>query len=425
MSSSKASLKKKSRSSFELYQLKQDIKKLESRRSFNGATCLITFYIKPDSNIHDVTQTLREEQGTAVNIKDKNTGKAVQSAISSILSQMKNIRRGENGLVLFAGMTQLNKIEFFAVHPPEPVGIKQYICDSIFHTEHLREMLKEKERYGFIVIDRGAATFAVVQGAHMKVLLQKDSFVPSKHGRGGQSQARIERGIEIIAQEWFQKMAEKATEIFIHDEPISGLVIGGPAMSKDEFVKNKALDYRLKKKLLGVFDLGYTGRQGLKDLQKAAASTLADVRIVQEEKIVERFMSHLGKDTGLAAYGENEVRQALEAGAVDILMMTDDVDRMCLALACESCGTEFKRSAPTGEPNENYLAGLGKLSCPQCKGTSIVLKSETDLVEELGESAEASGTTVEIISADHEGGSMLSGTFRGITAILRYAYFGQ
>jgi len=130
--------KEKKRSSVELYLLKHEIEKLESKRSFNMSTSLVSLYIPPGTRLSDINSQLRDEYGTATNIKDKNTGKAVQSAISSIMSRMKTIPdAGENGIAIFCGITQNNKVEYFLIHPPERVGIKLYVCDYVFHVDHL------------------------------------------------------------------------------------------------------------------------------------------------------------------------------------------------------------------------------------------------------------------------------------------------
>ncbi|MHA1218331.1 MAG: hypothetical protein ACTSO5_06570 [Candidatus Heimdallarchaeaceae archaeon] len=118
----------KKRTSVERYMLKHELNKLESKKSFNMSTSLVTLYIPPGTRLSDVNAQLRDEYGTATNIKDKSTGKAVQSALSSIMSRIKTIPdSGENGLVIFCGITQNNKVEFFLISPPDPVGIKLYL----------------------------------------------------------------------------------------------------------------------------------------------------------------------------------------------------------------------------------------------------------------------------------------------------------
>ena len=165
-------------------------------------------------------------------------------ALRSILARMQYLENGENGLAIFAGVTQeAGKMEYHLIIPPDPISKKDYICDSRFHVEYLKEMFQSKDQLGVIVIDRGGATFALIRGNYLNILADEDSFVPGKHGRGGQSAGRIERGIEILAQEYFSKMARLANQLFIDGDKviISGLVVGGPAMSKDSYLNTPPL----------------------------------------------------------------------------------------------------------------------------------------------------------------------------------------
>ena len=140
-----------SASSFEIYKIKQSIERLERKKSFNGATCLVTLYMPHGTSLPDVTNQLTDERGTAANIKSKQTGKAVTAALSSILSRLKQLKTlPKNGLVIFCGQTETGKIEYWLITPADPITRKMYVCDSRFHTEHLREQLVEKEQYGLI-----------------------------------------------------------------------------------------------------------------------------------------------------------------------------------------------------------------------------------------------------------------------------------
>ncbi|MHA2502165.1 MAG: peptide chain release factor aRF-1, partial [Candidatus Kariarchaeaceae archaeon] len=153
----------------------------------------MTLYIPPGTRLSDITSKLTDEMGTATSIKDKNTGKAVAEALRSILSRMQYLENGVNGLAIFGGVTeQAGKMEYFAIEPPEPITKKDYICDSRFHVDHLEEQIAEKNTLGILIIDRGGATFATIRGSALKIVADEDSFVPGKHGRGGQSAGRIE-----------------------------------------------------------------------------------------------------------------------------------------------------------------------------------------------------------------------------------------
>ncbi len=410
------------RSSVEKYRLKQQIQHLKNKSSFNQSTSLVTLYIPPGTQLSDIANLLREEYGTAANIKDKNTGKAVQAAIQSILGRLKLLHNTENGLVIFCGQTE-DGMEFHAIKPPEPVTIKQYVCDNIFHTEHLEDMLEEKDAYGLVVIDRGGATFAVVRGNHLEIVHDKDSFVPSKHRQGGQSAQRFERGLELMANEWFNRMAELANKIFLETHPVKGIIVGGPAMGKEQFVNSLRLDYRIKKMIIGTEDVGYTGIQGIKELLEKAAPKLQELRYIEEKKLVQEFLTHLAKDDGKATYGEKEVKEALLAAAADVVLVSEAVDHYEVTVECQACGHSFKETVKASEIIE-YEIKLKERKCPKCGEQRLEIVEKIDLVEQLDEMAQQTGARVEIISTDHDEGKMLMDAFGGIAAILRYDFRG-
>lgn len=411
------------RSSIERYLLKHDIEKLEAKRSFNMSTSLVSLYIPPGTRLSDINSQLRDEYGTATNIKDKNTGKAVQAAISSIMSRMKTISDpGENGIAIFCGITQGNKVEYFLIDPPEQIGIKLYLCDYIFHVEHLKDMLDDKLRYGLVIVSRGDATLATIQGSRLDVIWDEDSFVPGKTRMGGQSQRRYQRLVDEAAQKWFSKVATKMNEIYLNEHPVEGIVVGGPALSKAEFLDSKEIDYRIKEKIIGIYDVGYGGSQGIRELLERAQEKLSDFELIKERQLAEKFMEHLGKDTGLAAYGEKQVRDALEKGAVETVLVSEDVDRVNMEIKCDGCDYTKTESVKTKEYNE-FVKELSERKCPECNQSKMYIEKEVDLITELHELAKNTGANLEVIATTHDEGATLYNVFGGIAGILRYKLY--
>ncbi|MEA2070756.1 MAG: peptide chain release factor aRF-1 [Asgard group archaeon] len=407
-------------SSFENYKIKQSIERLEKKRSFNGATCLVSLYIPPGTSIPDVSQQLIEERGTAANIKSKQTGKAVVAALSSILNRLKKIKEPpENGLVIFCGMTESGKVEYYPIQPKEPISKKLYVCDSRFHTEHLKEQLEEKDQYGLMVIDRETAAYAILRGNHLNFLRNISSFVPGKHGKGGQSQRRIQRGTEILAQEHLKKAGEVANELFLNVDDLKGIVIGGPSLAKDNFVKSDHLDYRLKDKIIGTIDTGYTGEQGIRELMEKSTELLKDVRYLEEKNLVQDFLQELGKDTGMVAYGQQEVLKAIELGAVDTLLISEELDVIQATVECAQCDYENTKAIKARKFSD-YENEILKKSCPKCGSPKLSIKETEDFVEEIGKKAKDISADIEIISTDTEEGMILYKSFGGLVALLRY-----
>ncbi len=411
----------KAASSFETYKIKQSIERLERKKSFNGATCLVTLYMPNGTSIPDVTQQLVDERGTAANIKSKQTSKAVTAALSSILNRIKQIRDlPNNGLVIFCGMTQNGKVEYIPITPVEPITRKMYVCDSRFHTEHLREQLEEKEQFGLMVVDRETAAYALLRGNHMTFLRNLHSFVPGKHGKGGQSQRRIQRGTEILAQDHLRRAGEVASKLFLEVPDLKGIVLGGPSLAKENFVRGNFLDFRLTDKVLGTVDTGYTGEQGIRELMEKSSEILKDVCYLKEKQLVQIFLRELGKDTGQVAYGQKEVMKAIELGAVKTLLISEELDVFQTKVLCPQCNYT-KQEAVKAKEFVEFEEEILKRNCPECGSSKLSIEDTIDFVEELGKRAVEIGAEIEIVSTDTEEGMILYKSFGGLVAILRYS----
>jgi len=390
---------------------------LEELEKFEGrGTELISVYIPPKRPISDVVAYLRDEYGTSANIKSKTTRKNVMSAIESIMSRLKYFKMPPpNGLVVFVGHVikrgDQTEMVSYVLEPPEPVQSFIYKCDSKFYLEPLKAMLGEKDVYGLLVIDRKEATIGFLKGTRVEVVKHLDSMVPSKHHQGGQSSRRFERLIELAVHEFFKKVGDKANEVFLAEEKLKGILVGGPGGTKDSFLKGDYLHHELKKKIIDVFDVGYTDEYGLQELVQKASNTLKNLEVFKERQLLERFFREIRKpDGGLALYGEKEVREALERGAVEVLLISDSLRRYRVTWRCPQCGKEIKETVK-GEIPEKI--------CEDCNVPMEVVEKK-DLIEEYYDIAEQFNTQVELISNESEEGKIFAKAFGGIAAILRY-----
>ena len=389
----------------------------ESEQAQGRGTELVSVYIAPNRPVCDVTNYLRGEISQSSNIKSQTTRKHVQQAIESCISRIKGYRMPPpNGLVVFAGHKQIGadqtEMVAFVLEPPESVQSFLYRCDSKFYTEPLHEMMTEKELYGLVVIDRSEATVGLLRGKRIEVLKNMQSLVPSKHRMGGQSARRFERLIEIAAHEWYEKVADVMTDAFLSRPEMKGIVIGGPGYTKEYFATQDYIHHELKKKILEPYlDTGYTDEYGLRELVEKARSILSDLDLMREKTLVQKLMDEIRKEEGgLAAYGEDQVRHALQLGAVDTLLVSEGLRKLRLKLKCVNGDWEGERTVADE-------ATLPK--CPQDGGNLTVVQKE-DIIEEFSALAAQSGTKVELISKESEEGELFLRAFGGIAAILRY-----
>jgi peptide chain release factor subunit 1 len=403
------------------YEFKRQLEELRSKQG--QGTELITLYIPHEKRISDVVAYLRDEHGSAANIKSKSTRDNVQSALESIMSRLKYYKEPpENGMVIFTGAVSLggNKqaMESIVVEPPQPITSFSYRCGSNFELEKLEDMLVDKKTFGLIVVDRREASIGTLKGKHITPMRHLTSTVPGKQRKGGQSSHRFQQLRLIAINEFNKRIGDAANDIFLNIDrnDFQGILIGGPTPTKEEFEKGEYLHHELQPKILGLFDVAYTDESGLYELMDAASDMLSNLEVVKEKKYMERFMKELVGDKGLASYGEDSVRANLKLGAVEVLLLSEDLRRSRLTIKCGNCDyTEVKTIKY--RPGETPSAGSEK--CPKCQ-SSLSIAEKVDVVDELSQIAEQMNTQVEFVSTDFEEGEQLFNAFGGIAAILRY-----
>ncbi len=411
------------KTSLELFRLKKTLNTLATKEG--RGTELVSVYVPPGKQISDVLNTLRDEYGTASNIKSTTTRKNVMDAIVKVQQRLKLFKEPpENGLVIFCGAIPQNgpgseRIETYVVSPPEPIHIYLYRCDARFHTEYLQEMLREKETYGILLIDTSEATLATLQGRRLDIVLKLTSGVPGKTRAGGQSARRYERLRDMRIQEFFTRVGKHTNETFLPIENFKGLILAGPGPTKLDFEKGEFLNYMLKDKIIGVVDTSYVEEQGVKEVVDRAPEIMRKVRYIEEKKLMQQFLYEIGHDTGMVTYGEEDVRRSLDSGAVRILLLSDGLEVSRVTLKCSACGYQEQQTVK----NQNLMSFEQELSgkpCPKCRAPALGISENQDLVDNFAQLAEYTNAEVEIISSETEEGQMLKNSFGGIVAILRF-----
>ena len=406
------------------YEFKKTLERL--RQKEGSGTELITIYIPPDKQIHDVTSQLRDEFGQCSNIKSKQTRSNVQSAISSILSRLKYYNKPpESGLAIFCGAVKIGgdrtDLECTIIEPPDIVPLYMYRCSSRFELEPMEQMLVEKEVYGLLVLDRRESYIGFLRGNRIEPVSGVTSTVPGKQRKGGQSAMRFQRLRLIAINEYYKKVADRATDVFMAEPDFynrfKGVLIGGPTPTKDEFASGEYLHHELQKRIIGLFDVSYTNESGLSELVDNAQDALRGVEVMKEKSVMDRFLKELIKDESASAYGEESVRKNLEIGAVDTLLLSETLRKERLQVRCQSCDYAKEETVQVERGKSVKDIPLG--NCPKCTAP-LYLEGETDIIDELTELADVSGTKVMIISDDFEEGSILYNAFGGVAAILRY-----
>ncbi len=405
------------------FKLKRTLEMLADKEG--RGTELISLYVPPGRRIHEVLANLREEYGTASNIKSRTTRKNVQDAIDRTSQRLKLFKEPPtNGLVIFCGAIPRNgagteRMETFVLEPPEPINIYFYRCDARFHLEPLLAMVKERNAYGVIVIDTSDAVVAVVRGQRMEILQKFSSGVAGKHRAGGQSARRFERIREQSLNDYYHRVGAHAYELLSEIEGLKGLIVGGPGPTKYDFIEGDYLNYMLKEKILATIDTSYVGEQGVEEIVSKSGEILRGVRYMEEKKIVQKFLYEIGHETGLGVYGETQVRKYLNAGIVETLIVSEKLNTIHVFVKCKNCGNVDDSLIPQSG-FVKFEQDLLSAACKKCNSVSLAIDDRKDLVDELIEIADKQNANVAIISTETDEGVMLRDSFGGIAAILRY-----
>ena len=354
------------------HHLKAFIKEIEQHKG--RGTELVSVYVPAGYDLNKISTHIAQEQGTASNIKSKQTRDNVINALERMIQHLKLYpRTPPNGLAAFAGNVAEREgqqdYQVWSIEPPIPLNTRIYRCDKEFVIEPLRDMVEDKEVYGLVVMDRRDATIALLKGKTIVPLTKTHSEVAGKTRAGGQSAPRFARLREGATKDHYKKVADYMKDNFLFMEGLKGIILGGPSTTTNDFMNKDYLTGDVKKKIIGIKDLSYTDEFGLQELLEKSQDVLAEEDVAKEKELMQRFFDKLAKETDNTSYGEAATRKALELGAVDTLLLSEELD--------------------------------------------------DKTVEELEQKAEEFGSTVEIISTDTREGVQLRDLGK-VAAILRF-----
>ncbi len=354
--------------------LKRLIKEVKGKQGRH--TELISLYVPQGYDLNNVLNQLAQEQGTASNIKSKSTRKNVVDALEKVIQHLRVFKRTpKNGLVVFCGNVSEREgqqdLQIWSLEPPEPIRVKVYQCDQKFLLEPLEDLVIPKDVYGLIAIDNKTATIATLKGDSYRIVKSLKNYYHGKHRAGGQSHRRFERLIEEESHKFKVKVGEYANTTFLPDiKEVKGVIVGGPAGTKDDFLEGDYLNHELKKKIIGVKDITYTDESGIRELVDKSKDILSEVEMIEHKELIQKFMKVLVSDEKSVAYGDEEIKKALGMGAIKILLLSEKL------------------------PDEE--------------------------IDRLYEEAKKINAEVKIVSMDFEEGFQLWNTFGGKAALLRF-----
>ena len=235
------------------------------------------------------------------------------------------------------------------------------------HIERLREAIEASKRAKvmIVVVDEGEADIALVReyGVEMVASIRRNL--------GGK---RYNTDRESEEKKFFHDLAKTMNEL-MEREGIEKAIVAGPGFVKEEFHKFLHEKYPEVAIKIVIEDTSVTGRNGIYEVIKRGTvdRVYHENRVAKEIQLVEKVLENIAKNNGLATYGLREVEEAVNYGAVETLLVLDELLK--------------------GEHREK--------------------------IEGLMDSVRYSRGEVVVVSSEHEGGEKLK-ALGGLAALLRF-----
>jgi len=125
-----------------------------------------------------------------------------------------------------------------------------------------------------------------------------------------------------------EKSLKSPLKFFISNDKanINGIVLAGCADFKNDLYQSEMFDPRLKPKVLKIVDVSYGGENGFNQAVELAQECLSNVKFVQEKKILSKFFEEISTDSGLVVFGVHDTMKVLETGAIETLLIYENMD---------------------------------------------------------------------------------------------------
>ncbi|MBN2112429.1 mRNA surveillance protein pelota [Candidatus Woesearchaeota archaeon] len=251
----------------------------------------------------------------------------------------------------------------FSIEPGTTITLEKQRWLS-YQLEKLKEACKSKvPKILICVFDREEAYFALMKKYGYELLSRLKGKVQKK-------------AVEEKVKPSFYSEIIKLLEEYDKRHSLEKIILASPAFWKEDLMKEMRTS-QLKPKIV-LATCSSVGENGIDEVLKRPETmeALREERAAKEINLVEKVLGEISKD-GKSAYGIKEVEQAASAGAVEMLLVTDELIQKL-------------------REKEKY----GQLDA-------------------LMKAVDSSKGSITIISSEHEGGKKLSG-LGGIAALLRY-----
>lgn len=179
-----------------------------------------------------------------------------------------------------------------------------------YQKQKLKEASERSYNYLICIFDREEALFALTKNFGYDILVKIKGDVAKKDQT-------------ITIKKDFHQELIKALDVYAGRYEPEAIILASPAFYKEDLFK-KIKDKELKKQIV-LSICSSVSEHALNEVLKRPelAQTLKESRAREEQLLIEELLSEINKK-GLATYGWKEVNEAVAAGAVKDLLVSDD-----------------------------------------------------------------------------------------------------
>lgn len=179
-------------------------------------------------------------------------------------------------------------------------------------------------------------------------------------------------------------------------------------------MQSDLFDMRLTPIILMIVDVSYGGENGFSQAIELSADTLGNVKFVKEKKLIGKFFDEIAQDSGKYCFGVKETLMCLEMGAVETLIIWENMEVNRHVLSNATTGeTHIVHLTPEQEKDQKNFKDHDT-------GAELESIESGSMLEWLANEYKSFGCNLEFVTDRSEEGSQFVQGFGGMGGILRY-----
>lgn len=263
----------------------------------------------------------------------------------------------ENGIVIFSGRVDGDSESIsFSDELEDPIHNTRFARGREFLTEPIKKRLSVETQYLLVVLELGKCLIGSLRGDTANLLDKVEEDVPSKHSKGGQSQARFERRREQMKDRFFTKISERIQKM-AESNSVNNIFLGGTEITVKEFLNEWERSGNYQVEICSSVD--YTNVTGLNRVAERAVEHRKDKHVQTEVSHIKDFFSTLESGEQPVVYGRDTVEHAIDLHAISKLLIHDDVYEEDLVNRAESIGSDVIVINNESEKSRMFKKGFG------------------------------------------------------------------